>query len=285
MARQRLVKPEVFQHEELHRAETVSALPLVRAYIGLWCQADRRGCFAWRPARLKLHVCPFDTLDFEDVLTALENAGFVRSYVVEGRKFGYIPAFARHQTFHKNERPDPLIPDPPVPVPAPAQHGASTVQAPSQHSVSTPVSISVSSTGTGAVSVAVDGPTATTVGEVALTLTRTANAAIMARFGEQVHPLLSQHAKSHALAQDVVEGRIPTEFAARSIARQCERIEKPVGTMAYFLKGILDDWAAHNERLAAATAPHVQPLELPAHTRGGDTLTDYLLTHRPEGAS
>lgn len=152
MARQRLVKPEFFQHDELHRAELVSALPLRVAYIGLWTQADRRGLFEWRPARLKLNILPFDDVDFGAVLDALESAGFVRSYVVDGKRFGCIPAFGKHQTFHAREEPAKHIPDPP----APPQHGASPVPAPPQPGVSPSVTVTV--TGTDAVTGADETP-------------------------------------------------------------------------------------------------------------------------------
>lgn len=152
MARQRLVKPEFFQHEELHRAELVSALPLRVAYIGLWCQADRRGLFAWKPGRLKLNILPFDTVDFSAVLDALETAGFVRSYVVDGQRFGCIPAFAKHQSFHVRELADKTIPDPPDIGEAQEQHSASTVPTPDETGASTPVTVTV--TGTDTVTVA-----------------------------------------------------------------------------------------------------------------------------------
>lgn len=113
MARQRFVKPDVFQHAELHDAQAESGLPLILAYIGLWCQCDRRGCFEWRPKVLKLHIMPFDPIDFEAVLTALERAGFVRRYDVDGRPFGYVPTFERHQHIHPKEAANRLIPDPP----------------------------------------------------------------------------------------------------------------------------------------------------------------------------
>lgn len=148
MARQRLVKPEFFQHEELHRAELVSALPLRVAYIGLWCQADRRGLFAWKPGRLKLNILPFDTVDFSSVLDALESAGFVRSYVVDGQRFGCIPAFAKHQSFHVRELADKTIPEPPSHDVAREQHGAGPVRARAKHGASTPVTVTVTGTDT-----------------------------------------------------------------------------------------------------------------------------------------
>ena len=146
MARQRFVKPDFFQHDDLHRAELVSALPLRVAYIGLWCQCDRRGLFEWKPSRLKLNVLPFDDVDFEAVLNALETAGFIRSYVVNGERFGCVPTFAKHQTFHVREQEAKHIPAPPQPS---ASTGPALVPAPGSHGASTPVTV----TGTATVTV------------------------------------------------------------------------------------------------------------------------------------
>ena len=251
MARQRLVKPDVFQHEDLHRAETVSALPLRLAFIGLWTQCDRRGCFEWKPTRLKLNILPFDNVDFAAVLSALESHGFVRSYVVDGKRFGHVPTMPLHQSFHIHEKPNHLIPDPP--------HVTSTVQAPYQHSVSTPASVSITAPSTAAVGAA--AATATGIAEGAIELTRTANAAIATKFGEQPDPLIASSGKSHALAQAVLDAGIPFDFAMRSVARQVSTLERPVRTMAYFRNGILDDWTKHNARQEAKAVRLVTPLD------------------------
>lgn len=154
MSRQRLVKPDFFQHEELYQLEASCGLPIRLAFAGLWTQCDRRGLFEWKPGRLKLNVLPFDACDFCEVLAALESAGFVQSYVVDGRMFGRIPTFVRHQSFHVNEKPDRNIPDPPEPTTAPPQHSAVTVQAPPRHSASTSVTGTVTGTVTAPIAVA-----------------------------------------------------------------------------------------------------------------------------------
>lgn len=157
MARQRFVKPEFFQHEGLYQAEVASGFPLRIAFEGLWCQADRRGCFEWKPATLKANVLPFDPVDFAEVLTALERANFITFYEVAGRRYGFIPTLEAHQSFHVNEKPNDLIPPPPrhlrlrkrtkrKTTTAPPKHRAGTVQAPSQHSTSTPVTVAVAVT-------------------------------------------------------------------------------------------------------------------------------------------
>jgi hypothetical protein len=126
MARTRLIKPQFFQHDRLFEAERECGLPLRLAFAGLWCQADREGRFDYSPKQLKLNVLPWDAVDMEAVLAALEQRGFIISYVASGRRYGYIPTFARHQTFHYREPPSKLPPPPapdtgtPPSVPGPA---------------------------------------------------------------------------------------------------------------------------------------------------------------------
>lgn len=129
-ARTRLVHPEFFAHAKLAAAERKAQLPLRLAFIGLWCIADRRGCFQWRPDELKLAVLPFDDVEFSAVLKALEKGGFVRRYRVEGETYGVIPKLSKWQHFHVREKADSHIPDVPAIVLANGQAHASTVLAP-----------------------------------------------------------------------------------------------------------------------------------------------------------
>ena len=153
MARKRFVSPKFFTHGELYDAEVSSGLPLRLGFEALWCQADRRGLFAWRPRELKLQCLPYDPCDFADVLDALERHGFVRSYVVDGRKYGFIETLVSHQSFHLAEKPDPTIPAPPPgafdakPEPAPPLHGANTVPTPPKPEACSTVAVAVAVTG------------------------------------------------------------------------------------------------------------------------------------------
>lgn len=137
MPRQRLIKPEFFKHGELYDAEESTGLPLRIAFAGLWCQADRAGRFAWKPRELKTDILPYDPVDFTDVLDALERHGFIRGYTVDGKRFGVIPSFEKHQSFNVKEYPS-RLPSPPddtstKTVALPPQHHAETVPAPTQH--------------------------------------------------------------------------------------------------------------------------------------------------------
>ena len=103
MSRIRTVKPELFKHEDLFDAELASGLPLRLAFIGLFTVADCEGRFKWRPRTLKLEVLPHDLLDFAQVLNALERAGFIERYEVDGETYGRIPSFTKHQRIQTKE--------------------------------------------------------------------------------------------------------------------------------------------------------------------------------------
>ncbi len=129
MARIRSVKPEFFQHEHLFEAEVSSGLPLRISFVGLWTQCDREGRFEWRPRQLKLNILPYDNVDFSAVLSALEAHGFVKRYDVEGKSYGYIPSWLKHQ--HINSR------EPSSTIPAPDGSQPKPVQVPDEASTST----------------------------------------------------------------------------------------------------------------------------------------------------
>lgn len=158
MPRKRFIAPEFFTHADLFDAEAASGLPLRLTFAALWCQADRRGVFPWKPRELKLACLPYDDVDFCAVLAALEAAGFVRSYVVHGRCFGVIPSFTRWQSFHKDERASDA-PDPPAfPATAeatPGHHGGDPVLTSWHYSSSRPTSITTSTTTSSTAAVAV----------------------------------------------------------------------------------------------------------------------------------
>lgn len=118
-----MIKPAFFKHAELYEAERESGLPLRVAFAGLWTVADRAGRFRWK-IDLKPDVLPYDDVDMIKVLESLEHYGFVTSYVVEGKRYGLIPSFGDHQTFHKTERGSTL----PAPVAAPSVNGGSPVR-------------------------------------------------------------------------------------------------------------------------------------------------------------
>ncbi len=116
MGRIRTIKPDFFKHEGLFDAEMETGLPLRVAFAGLWCVADREGRFEWRPRALKTDVLPYDEVDFPRVLDALATRGFLVRYACQGREYGFIPGWRRHQSVNNKERPSDL-PEPPENLP------------------------------------------------------------------------------------------------------------------------------------------------------------------------
>ncbi|OYD64824.1 UNVERIFIED_ORG: hypothetical protein BDU10_7445 [Burkholderia sp. CF145] len=103
-SRIRTVKPALFQHSALFDAEQQTGLPLRLAYIGLFTCCDREGRFKWDERELKLHVLPWDEVDFARVLDALVTRGFVVKYASDtGEKYGWIPTFCKHQVINNRE--------------------------------------------------------------------------------------------------------------------------------------------------------------------------------------
>jgi hypothetical protein len=103
MARIRTVKPQFFRHRGLYLLEQETGFPIRVAFAGIWTVADREGRFRWQADELKLDCLPYDVLDFEQVLVALNGAGFVSRYDVAGKTYGWIPSFAEHQAIPNRE--------------------------------------------------------------------------------------------------------------------------------------------------------------------------------------
>jgi hypothetical protein len=112
VARIRTIKPEAFVHEGLFDLERATKLPIRWAFAGLWCHADRRGRFEWRPRRLKPGILPHDSLDFSRVLDALATRGFVVKYACQQVEYGWIPSFQRHQVINNRESESSFPPHP-----------------------------------------------------------------------------------------------------------------------------------------------------------------------------
>lgn len=110
----RTVKPQFFKHEGLFDLEKKTGLPVRVAFPGLWCVADREGRFRWNPRELKSDVLPYDDVNFVLVLEMLQRHGFIVRYVVEGKAYGYIPSWSKHQVVNPNEAKS-RIPAPPDP--------------------------------------------------------------------------------------------------------------------------------------------------------------------------
>lgn len=100
MARARNIKPSFFTNDELSELE-----PLARIlFIGMWTIADFKGCFEYKPKRLKVQILPYDDCNIEQLVSALEKSGFISIYSVQSQRYIKVVNFSKHQNPHKNER-------------------------------------------------------------------------------------------------------------------------------------------------------------------------------------
>lgn len=98
MARIRTVKPDFYRDEDLQdleRANPGKCAMLV--FSGLWGHCDKNGNFEWKPRVLKLDILPFLDFDMADTLGCLASSGFIHRYVTDGKEYGHIPTFGKHQ--------------------------------------------------------------------------------------------------------------------------------------------------------------------------------------------
>lgn len=94
MARIRTIKPEFWQDERL------ATLPRdVRLmFIGLWNIADDAGRLRGSPLFIRAQVFPYDLdVDVQGGLAALERAGRIQCYSVDGESYIWICKFSEHQ--------------------------------------------------------------------------------------------------------------------------------------------------------------------------------------------
>lgn len=108
----RTVKPELFTDERLWDLGEETGLPVLQAFAGLWCFADREGRFEWRPRALKTLILPYWAGDFAAVMDALAKASFLVAYEVDGKAYGCVRNFRKHQLVNQREAKSEL-PEPP----------------------------------------------------------------------------------------------------------------------------------------------------------------------------
>lgn len=100
MARARNIKPQFFTNDELSELPPLARL----LFIGLWTIADFKGCFEYKPKRLKVQLLPYDDCDIEQLVSVLDKSRFISIYSVQGQTFGKVLNFNKHQNPHKNEK-------------------------------------------------------------------------------------------------------------------------------------------------------------------------------------
>ena len=90
MSYQHHISPEIFRDNRLFQAEQTLQLPLRLALLSLAAHADKAGRFRWRPNELKQCALPYDTVNFEKVLHALVDQGYLLRYTYEEHMYGAI---------------------------------------------------------------------------------------------------------------------------------------------------------------------------------------------------
>ncbi|ENW00178.1 hypothetical protein F938_00822 [Acinetobacter bereziniae LMG 1003 = CIP 70.12] len=100
MARARNIKPSFFTNDELSELDPLARL----LFIGMWTVADHKGCFEYKPKRLKVQLLPYDECNIEELTINLEKSGFIAIYSVQGQQYIKVINFEKHQNPHKNER-------------------------------------------------------------------------------------------------------------------------------------------------------------------------------------
>lgn len=104
MARIRTIKPEFFRHEALQDLEIANPgkYPMM-VFEALWGHCDSKGRFEWKPRMLKLDILPFLPFDMSETLDILEKSGMLHRYSVEGKDYGAIETFEKHQRLSGKE--------------------------------------------------------------------------------------------------------------------------------------------------------------------------------------
>jgi len=106
----RTYKPEFFTHPLLADLDRNSQLPVRISLMGLWSCSDREGRFKWDARRLGAQILPYEHIDFEIILNILAENEFIVKYEVDGKVYGFVPSFSRHQVINNREQESSLPP-------------------------------------------------------------------------------------------------------------------------------------------------------------------------------
>jgi hypothetical protein len=65
--------------------------------LGLGVESDDKGVFPWKPSTIKMRIFPADTIDVVPLLDELIDAGLIMRFEAEGKSYGAIRNFRKHQ--------------------------------------------------------------------------------------------------------------------------------------------------------------------------------------------
>lgn len=93
MSRIRSIHPGIWTDEAF-----VTMSPLARLFmLGIWNECDDQGIFPWSPLQLKMRLLPMEGAQPDKLLMELVEAGFVLSFMVEGKQYGAVKNFKKYQ--------------------------------------------------------------------------------------------------------------------------------------------------------------------------------------------
>lgn len=104
MPRIRTIKPEFFRHKELQGLSKKHGCEVMLVFIALWTQADKAGNFRWDEDQLSLDILHWVGIDLNKTMEVLGSANYIKKYDHEGKDYGHIPNFLKHQIIFGSER-------------------------------------------------------------------------------------------------------------------------------------------------------------------------------------
>lgn len=109
--RRRMLNPEFFTDPDI--VANFDAFGRL-FYQGLWCVADDSGCLELNPLFLKMKIFPGDNISLDKIQEYIEElVGLEKiiSYEVDGKGYGWIKNFHKHQTLSKPSPPTIPLPN------------------------------------------------------------------------------------------------------------------------------------------------------------------------------
>jgi hypothetical protein len=106
MARIRSIHPGYFTDEDVVSVSMAARMLL----LGLGVEADDKGVFPWKPSTIKMRVFPADLIDVVPLLDELLDVGLIMRFESDGKSYGAIRNFRKHQ---RPKTPNDIYPAPP----------------------------------------------------------------------------------------------------------------------------------------------------------------------------
>lgn len=103
MARGRWLAPDFYDDFDMAQCSVWARL----LYPALWQNSDRCGVFEWEEPKLKKYAFGYDDMSlsqFSGYLQELLHGGFIKTAIVDGKRYGFVPAMEAWQRYHKEEK-------------------------------------------------------------------------------------------------------------------------------------------------------------------------------------